>query len=410
MNSTIKKPRGSARKKWLIRFGFLAACVAVIFYFSASHFRTVPPALMTYSVRKGDIESTVLATGVLKPAHLVAVGAQASGRVLSLKFAVGQKVKKDDLIAEIDSTTQKNDLRKAQAELVRNQANRAEKVARLQLAQQDMTRQDRMISQNAISRADYDKAVSAVKSAEAQIALSDAEIVVAKIAAETAEANLGYTQIRAPIDGTLLATVVREGQTVNAVQSAPTIAIIGQLETMTVEADISEADIINVKEGQDLYFTIPGQSKKRYTAKLETVEPAPQTIVSDKSFGNGNSTGGSGTSTSSAIYYKGIFNIDNADGFLKTYMTAEIHIVLGSAKDKLIIPSAALSPSANPGKEMVRVVAKDGSISQREVATGLNDKIFVEIQSGLTEGEAVATGDNSMPASGASGPDGAKGA
>ncbi|MBX8802196.1 efflux RND transporter periplasmic adaptor subunit [Ochrobactrum sp. MR28] len=392
MNGRPKKKRGFA-KKWLFWLLVIAGLAAVLYYFTADYFKTEAPQVMTATVRKGDIETTVLATGILKPARLVAVGAQASGRVLSLSVKAGQQVKKDDLIAQIDATTQQNELRKAKADEVRNQADRTDKIAKLELAKQDLTRQQQMISRNAISRADYDKAVSAVKSAEAQIALSDAQIVASKIAVETAEANLGYTQIRAPIDGTILATVVQEGQTVNAVQSAPTIAIIGQLDTMTVEADISEADVINVKEGQDLYFTIPGQSDKRYTAKLETLEPAPQSIVSDKSFGT-SSSASSSTATASAIYYKGIFDIANPDGVLKTYMTAEIHIILGNAKDVLLVPSTALSEPDKKGQITVSVMDKNGTITQKPVETGLNDKVMVEIRSGLSEGEKVVTGDN----------------
>ncbi|WP_421091287.1 efflux RND transporter periplasmic adaptor subunit [Pseudochrobactrum sp. MP213Fo] len=386
--SSIKK-RGSRKKKWIIWVLLFAALATVIYYYTADIFKNEAPQVMTYTVGKGDIETSVLATGTLKPAKLVAVGAQASGRVLSLNVTTGRLVKKDDLIAQIDPTTQNNDLRKAQAELIRNQADREDRVAKLLLANQDMKRQQQMIARNAISKADYDKAVSAVKSAEAQIALSDAQIVVSQIAVETAEANLGYTQIRAPIDGTILATVVQEGQTVNAVQSAPTIAIIGQLDTMTVEADISEADVVNVREGQALYFTIPGQNDKRYTAKLQILEPAPQSIVSDKSFG-GNSSASSGT-TASAIYYKGIFNIANPDGVLKTYMTAEIHIILGNAKNVLLIPSSALTDPDEDGKYTVRVMEKDGSITEKPVETGLNDKVMVEILSGLTEGEKIVT-------------------
>ncbi|MDR0254074.1 MAG: efflux RND transporter periplasmic adaptor subunit [Brucellaceae bacterium] len=391
MNSGSKKKRGFA-KKWLFWLFVIAGLAAVLHYATADYFKTEAPQVMTYTVRKGDIETTVLATGILKPARLVAVGAQASGRVLTLNVKAGQQVKKDDLIAQIDPTTQQNELRKAKAEEVRNQADREDKIAKLELAKQDLTRQQQMISRNAISRADYDKAASTVKSAEAQIAYSDAQIVASKVAVETAEANLSYTQIRAPIDGTILATVVQEGQTVNAVQSAPTIAIIGQLDTMTVEADISEADVINVKEGQDLYFTIPGQSNKRYTAQLQILEPAPQSIVSDKSFG-GTSAASSSTSTASAIYYKGIFNIANPDGVLKTYMTAEIHIILGSAKDVLLIPSPALSAPDKKGQVTVGIMGKDGTITQKTVETGLNDKVMVEIRSGLSEGDKVVTGD-----------------
>ncbi|WP_439271567.1 efflux RND transporter periplasmic adaptor subunit [Pseudochrobactrum sp. HB0163] len=392
MIGQLETKRKKFGKKWGLWLLLAAGLAAILYYFASSYLKADTPQVMTYNVSRGDIETTVLATGILKPARLVAVGAQASGRILSLNVTAGQIVKKGDLIAQIDATTQNNELRKAKAEEVRNKAEREDRLAKLELAKQDLKRQQQMITKNAISRADYDKAVSAVKSAEAQIALSDALIVQSRIAVETAEANLGYTQIRAPIDGTVLATVVQEGQTVNAVQSAPTIAIIGQLDTMSVEADISEADIINVRVGQKLYFTIPGQNNKRYNATLQILEPAPQSIVNDKSFGNNNAV--SSSNTSSAIYYKGIFNIANPDGVLKTYMTAEVHIILGQASNVLLIPSSALQDTDSDGKATVHVLEKDGEITERQVETGLNDKVMVEIRSGLDEGEKIVTSNN----------------
>lgn len=379
--------RKSVRRKWIFRL-ILAAGAAALYFLATDYFKEEPAPRMTYTVHKGNIEKTVMATGTLRPARLVAVGAQASGRILSFNVHTGQKIKKNDLIAQIDPTTQRNELLKAQAEEVRNQADLADKTARLQLARQDLSRQQHMVARNAVARADYDKAVSALKTAEAQVALSNAQIEVSKIAVETAQANLGYTQVRAPIDGTILATVIQEGQTVNAVQSAPTIAIIGQLEEMTVETDISEVDVVNVKPGQDLYFTIPGQNSKRYNAKLQILEPAPQSIVNDKSFGGSNNAG-SGASTASAIYYKGIFNVANPEDILKTYMTAEVNIILGKAENVLLIPVTALIKAQNGRDYYVQIPTADGSVENRLVETGLNNKTMVEIRSGLKEGEII---------------------
>ncbi len=256
----------------------------------------------------------MLATGTLRPKSLVAIGAQATGRILSFKVAPGQQVKAGDVVALIDSTNQQNELNKAQATLSQNEATRTQYLAELELARQDLARNQMMIGRNAVARAEYDKAVSALKSKEAQVANSEAAIAVSKIDVQIAETNLAYTRITAPVDGTILAAVVQEGQTVNAEQSAPTIAILGQLDTMTVEADISEADITQVREGMPLYFTISGQNTKRYDARLEKIEPAPDSIVSDKSFTTTTATAAAGTATASAIYYKGFsaFQIQTA--------------------------------------------------------------------------------------------------
>jgi macrolide-specific efflux system membrane fusion protein len=186
---------------------------------------------------------------------------------------------------------------------------------------------------------------------------------------------------------------VQEGQTVNAAQSAPTIAILGALDMMTVEADISEADITRVQPGMAVYFTVSGDSAKRYQAKLAIINPAPETIVNDKSFAGSSAVAVAATSAA-AIYYKGIFQVPNSDGFLKTYMTAEIHIVLDEARDVLIAPVSALR-LAGDNKATVRVLGPEGRISERLIDTGITDKINTEIRTGLNEGETIVT-DNQL--------------
>src|SRR3546814_9169847 len=104
----------------------------------------------------------------------------------------------------------------------------------------------------------------------------EAQIVEGEVAVEIARVDLGYTKITAPIDGTVLAIVTQEGQTVNATQSAPTIIVIGQIDVMTVRAEISEADIVRVRPGQQVYFTILGDPDHRYEATLAGIEPAPE--------------------------------------------------------------------------------------------------------------------------------------
>jgi macrolide-specific efflux system membrane fusion protein len=163
-------------------------------------------------------------------------------------------------------------------------AQRSEKEATLGLAEASLARQQITFSQKASSRADYETADATVKQTRAQIAALDAQITEAIVSVENARVNLDYTRITAPIDGTVLAVVTQAGQTVNAVQSAPTIAIIGQIETMTIRAEISEVDVIKVKPGQEVYFTILGDPVQRYTATLDSIgrrrSPSRTTAVS----------------------------------------------------------------------------------------------------------------------------------
>lgn len=352
--------------------------------------------LVTAPVTRGDIEVAVLASGTLKPANLVAVGAQASGRIIRVLVKLGDTVKAGDLLAEIDSVTQMNALRTSQASLANVRAQLAEKEALLYRDQMVLKRQSEMVTSKIVSQADYEAAEADVKATQAQIEALKAQIVEAEVAVETAQANLGYTRITAPSDGTVLAIVSQQGQTVNASQSAPTIVVLGQLDRMQVRAEISEADVVQAAPGQRAWFTILGDRDRRYEAELISIEPAPVSIKSDESFSSSTSTStasSSSSSTSSAIYYNGILEVPNPEGRLRTYMTAEVHIVTGAAKGVLLMPSMALGARGADGLHTVRVLTPAGQVETRQVAIGLNDKTFAEVRSGLAEGERVITGD-----------------
>ncbi|PDT88704.1 efflux transporter periplasmic adaptor subunit [Bradyrhizobium sp. Y36] len=351
---------------------------------------------ITAPVVVSDLREEVLASGTLKPARLTAVGAQVSGRITALNVRVGDSIKAGDVIAQIDPVTKQNDLRNSEASLKNYRAQKVEKEAALVLAEANLARQQATLAQRATSRSDFDSADSTVRQTRAQIAALEALITGAEASVETARVNLDYTRITAPIDGTVLATVVQEGQTVNAVQSAPTIVVLGQLDTMTVRAEISEADIVKVKPGQQLYFTILGDQDHRYEARLDQIEPAPESIKSDASFSStttsSTSSSSSSSSTSTAIYYIGVFKVPNKDLALRTYMTAEVHIITGEAKRVKVIPALAVMRKSD-GRSMVRTLAASGDVREREVKTGLNDRTTVEIKSGLDEGERVVTGE-----------------
>ena len=345
-------------------------------------------SVLTTPVARGDIEVTVLAQGTIKPRNLVAVGAQASGRITSIAVELGQTVRTGDLIAEIDSVNQRNALRTAQSDLAVARAQRLERESTLDLAERTLERLEKLQRSNLSLQAEYDGAVSDVAVSKAQIQALDAQIAQAQVAIETAQANLDYTRITAPSDGTVLAITAQQGQTVNAAQSAPTIVVLGDLTRMEVFAEISEADIDQVEPGQQVWFTTLGAPGRRYEAVLEAVAPAPESIVNDPSIG--------GTAASSAaaeaIYYNGRFTVPNPDGTLRTYMTAEVHIVMGTARDVLTVPSMALGSPDGDGRYRLQVQGSDGTLSDRVVSVGLNDKVMAEITDGLAEGEKIVTG------------------
>lgn len=394
--SLAPPPHRRRSKRWSKKLvaAALIATLAAGWMMKATLFSSPAANLVTVPVVVGNIEQTVLATGTLKPVKLVAIGAQVSGRVVSVGVALGQQVKAGDLIAEIDSQTQQNTLRTNQAALEYTRAQRQEKEATLALAEASLARQQTTLAQKASSRADYDSAEATVKTTRAQIAQLDAQIIQAEVAIETARINLGYTRITTPTDGTVLAVVTPEGQTVNAVQSAPTIVVLGQVDTMTVRAEISEADVVRVAPGQDVYFTILGDPERRFRARLVSIEPAPESVKTDSSFTSSvtTSSNSSSSSSSTAIYYNGIFNVPNPDGYLRTYMTAEVHIVLGEARDVLTVPSAALRKVQPDGTAMVSMVGSDGAVVTRTVKVGLDNKVMAEVRDGLKPGERVVIG------------------
>lgn len=369
-----------------------------------------PPALATAVASVSDLDQTVLATGTLEASRQVSVGAQASGQIRSLKVALGETVKAGDLIAEIDSTTQRNTLRNAQAALASAKAQRAVQVANLRQAQLAFERQQTMLARDATSRADYEAAEATLGTTRAQIEALDAQIVQAETSVSTAEANLGYTKIVAPMDGTIVAVVAKEGQTVNAVQSSPTIVKLARLDTMTVSAEISEADVIRVRPGQTAYFTILGNPDKRYYGKLRSIEPAPASEQTESTSAVGGASTSSSSSTSSqAIYYNALFEVPNPDGELRISMTAQVSVVLASAKQTLTIPSSALGAKLPDGRRLVQTVDAQGRPQPRAVRVGLDTNVIAQITAGLQAGERVVVGEaqaGAAPARPAFGPAG----
>ncbi|WP_312226142.1 efflux RND transporter periplasmic adaptor subunit [Stutzerimonas nitrititolerans] len=376
-------------RKHLLSLVVLAAVVAAGWLGYRQLYDTAPGAgLLTAEVRPASIEQTVVATGTLEAFNQVSVGAQVSGQIEVLHVDFGDQVKAGDPIAEIDSLPQQNALANAKASLANVKAQRAAQQALLKQAQLAFERQRKMLAQDASARGDYEAAEAELASTRAQIAALDAQIEQAQIQVSTAELDLGYTRITAPIDGTVVGVVVKQGQTVNSSQSAPTLVKIAQLDRMTVKAEISEADVVKVKPGMQARFTILGEPDRPYRATLRMVEPAPASINTSDS-----TSSSSTTSTDSAIYYLGALDVPNEDGKLRISMTAQVSIVLDSARDVPSIPSSALGRAGRDGLYTVQVLKADGGVEPRRIRIGLEDSINVQVLEGLELGEQVVLGD-----------------
>ena len=186
----------------------------------------------------------------------------------------------------------------------------------------------------------------------------------------------------APIDGVVAAILVREGQTVNAVQMSPTLLRLAKIDVMTIKAQVSEADVINVRPGQKVWFTILGDADRRYYATLRNIEPAPDTAGETLT-----------APANSAIYYNALFDVPNTDGRLRSSMTAQVTIVLNEAKGVLMGPAGALGTKGPDGSYTVKVVGPDGIASSRKVRVGIIDSAHFQVLEGLKAGDKVVIGD-----------------
>jgi len=346
------------------------------------------PELVTTQARTGDIEEVVLATGVLEPLELVRVGAQASGRVERLAVKIGDVVEAGQLVAQIDSQTRRNTLRDREAALANIRAVHAARSAGLVKAEKDFERERDLLAGGSTPRAQYDAAVATRDSARAEVQSLDAQVAQAQVGLESAGIELDYTRITAPIAGTVVAIVTDEGQTVNALQTAPTIVMIARLDTMTVRADISEADVVRVRRGLPVWFSILGDPKRRFDGELRQVEPAPASIANES-----NAAASRIGSTNGAVYYTGLIDVANADGVLRPSMTAQVSIVLSRVSGAVLVPLSAVEGAPRAG-DTARVRVRDtmGEVQIRQVQVGIDNGADIQILSGLQAGETIVLG------------------
>lgn len=367
-----------------------AAVLAVGAYFALRSDHTAAVGYLTEPVRIGDIVKTVNASGEVGAVQLVSVGAQVSGQIKKLHVELGQKVKKGDLIAEIDSVPQLNQLETDKARLQSYESQLKAKKVALTIARTQYDREVKLKGRDAASQESLEDARNALALADSQVDEIESLIRQMRITVNTDEVNLGYTQITAPLDGTVVSVPVDEGQTVNANQTTPTIVQIADLGKMEIKIEISEGDITSVKPGMAIEYTILAEPETVYRATLTSIDPG-MTTLTDGSYKTTSSGTSSSTSSSSdsAVYYYGNAVIDNENGPLRIGMTTQNTIAVAEARGVLVAPLVAVRRGGR-GK-FVRVLAPDGAVERREVVTGLSDGVNVEIVSGLREGEAVIT-------------------
>lgn len=397
-NSLLSK----SRKGW-----WLACAVAALVLIAGIAWRfssaPQPSPYLLAKVTRGDMEETVLATGTLHPAEQVSVGAQVSGQIKSIRVKLGDHVKAGDLLAEIDPVLQINALRTAQAQLASARAQRDSKAALLVQYRHEEDRQIFMLKRDASSRANFETAQGNVATTQADIKSLDAQIIVSAIQVDNARAQLSYTRITAPMDGDVIGMIAQPGQTVVSAQIVPVLMILANVDTMTIRARISEADVIRVKPGLPVHFSVLGDPDRLYDSQVRAIEPAPDTIVNEAAPQQYQS---SQSQTATAVYYNGLFDVGNADRSLRKSMTAQVSIVLGHANQALKIPRAGLGRRLPGGDYEVRVLTADGEPATRQIKVGLTNDTDAQVLSGLAADEQIVVGESlqtpaAQPGSGA---------
>jgi macrolide-specific efflux system membrane fusion protein len=438
----------------------LAVAGAGAYYWYRTAFEVEGDKPLVVTATYGDVENAVASSGTLQPSNTVPVGAQVSGQLQKLHVEVGDQVETGQLLGEIDARVQRNKVESSRASIASAEAQIAARREALVLAQANWERQQRLWTEQATSKQEYDSARNNLASAQASLTQQEQSIIQSKATLATDETLLEYTQIFAPISGTVVSIAMKEGVTLNATQQSPTIMQIADLATMTVETQISEADVGKVHPGMPVYFTTLGSGGRRWYSTLRQILPTP-------------------TATNNVVTYTGLFDVDNSDGALLSGMTTQVYFVTSEARNVLTVPLGAVTfadtapsggdyvarpngtagaggPSGPAGRRAqtvasgagadvpasggeraaggaypngsfpggsdarrrsasgladmrgvtpragkVRVVAADGSIAERDVMIGVTSRVTAEVISGLEEGEQVVAGIAQAAAAGA---------
>lgn len=362
------------KKKYYILLGVvLVIVIVVVLLFNKKN----GVEYKTVKVKRGDISSYISATGVVNPVTLVQVGSQVSGTIQEIFVDYNSIVKKNQIIIQIDPTFFKTQLNQVDANLMKAKVS-------VNDAKRNLDRTSKLFKENLVAQSDMD-------SAETNYETSLAMQKQASAAYESAKVNLENTTIRSPIDGIVIARNVDVGQTVAASFSSPTLFLIANdLSKMQVEANVDEADIGKIKEGQKVTFIVDAYPEETFYGKVIQIRLSAQTVQN-------------------VVTYNVIMRVDNHDLKLKPGMTANVTFLVGDKKDVLKIPNSALrfkplEDISSEGRRMDNTVwlISSSKLQPVKIKAGITDGIFTEVASeALKEGDEVVVGilkkDNNKP-------------
>lgn len=359
------------------QIGLLAAAAAVVVgaavYWIA--FRAAPISYVTAAVTRGDVVTTITASGSVNPVVTVQVGSYVSGTIQTLNCDYNTRVHTGQLCAKIDPKPYQIVVDQDQAELNTTEAQLAKDQANLVYTQLTQARDDVLLKENAISHDADDAARDANNQALALTHLDAAQVAEKAAVLKAAQINLGYTNIVSPVSGTVVSRNVTAGQTVAASFQTPTLFLIAtDLTKMQVDTNVSESDIAGAVKGADASFTVDAFPDKTFRGQVAQVRQAP-------------------ISVQNVITYDVVITVANPQLLLKPGMTATAKIVKAQSRNVLRVPSQALRftptgaakhgvvKTAN-GAQRVVWVERDGKLVAVPVTVGLDDDTFAEIKAG----------------------------
>jgi HlyD family secretion protein len=313
------------------------------------------PTYRFAAVTRGNLESTVSATGALSAVTTVQVGTQVSGQVSQLFVDFNDRVKKGQLLARIDPTLQQQSVLDAQAGLIRAQAD-------LERSKAEYDRNKTLFDQKVLTATEFN-------TAQYNYTVAQASVKSAQVALDRARKNLDYTEIYAPIDGVVVQRNVDVGQTVAASLSAPQLFLIANdLAQMQILANVDESDIGQIHEGQDVRFTVQAYANQTFTGKVRQVRLQSAT-------------------TENVVNYTVVVTVDNPKGTLLPGMTATVEFLTGSAENALIVPNAALRFRGTP-----EMLAEAGVTNTGAPRTAADSAAFAARRDSIRKARAAAGG------------------
>ena len=378
----------------------LVLAVGGAFWFVSNREKGNAVEFITAPVSRGEIRSTVLATGKVRAVSTVNVGTQTSGTIKEMLVDYNSEVKKGDLIALIDPSTAEMDVAQAKASLNAIRADTQQAQANLEYKKKNLRRAQELHNLDLIAAADLDTERNAVATAQAQVAAYQAKQQQQQAALRRSEIQLGYTRIYSPVNGVIVSKNVDAGQTVAASFNTPTLVEIAEnLEKMQVEIDVDEADIGKIEKGITVEFTVDSFPEKIYQGVVETVRLAPQ-------------------ENNNVVSYTVIVPFYNEGQRLKPGMTANVSFLVEKRSDVLTLPNAAFRfrpldpakkssggggmPMGSSGNQDKDIAGKkkgdsvyllvDGNPKRADVKRGVSDGSRSEVVSGLEEGQSVIVG------------------